>query len=96
MCMDQITNRLPGIIAIHDDMCIWENKGRTQHTLITANEDSIKNGLVFNSHKCSIRQPQITFYGAIFTTQEMKQTQQKSKPYRTSLPLKIINNYKHF
>ena len=29
MHMDQITNRLPGIIAIHDDMCIWENKRRT-------------------------------------------------------------------
>ena len=42
MYMDQITDILPGIIAIHDGMCIWENKGRTQHTLITANENSIK------------------------------------------------------
>ena len=40
MCMDQITDRLPGIIAIHDDVCIWENKGRT-YSLITAYEDSI-------------------------------------------------------
>ena len=31
-----------------------------------------KNGLVFNSHKCSIRLPQITFYGAVFTGQGMK------------------------
>ena len=31
-----------------------------------------KNGLVFNSCKCSIRQPQITFYGAVFTTQGRK------------------------
>ena len=24
MCVDQITNRLPGIIAIHDDICVFE------------------------------------------------------------------------
>ena len=32
----------------------------------------LKNGLVFNSHKCSIKKPQITFYGAIFSTKGMK------------------------
>ena len=37
-----------------------------------AYEDNLKNGLVFNSHKCSIRKPQITFYGAIFAAQGMK------------------------
>ena len=31
-----------------------------------------KNGLVFNSHKCSIIQPHITCYGTILTAQGMK------------------------
>ena len=30
MCMDQITNRVPGIIAIHDDMCVF-GKTREEH-----------------------------------------------------------------
>ena len=73
MCMDQITDRLPGIIAIHDDICIY-GKTREEHdtNLLELMKTASKNGLVFNSHKCSIRQPQITFYGAIFTSQGMK------------------------
>ena len=30
MCMDQITNRLPGIIAIHDGICLFW-KTREEH-----------------------------------------------------------------
>ena len=42
MCMDQITNRLPGIIAIHDDIYVF-GKTRKEHDthFITAYEDSI-------------------------------------------------------
>ena len=73
MCMDQITNRLPGIIAIHDDICLL-SKTRDKHdtNLLQLMKTGSKNGLVFNSHKCSIRQLQITFYGAIFTAKGMK------------------------
>ena len=73
MHMDQITNRLPGIIAIHDNICVY-GKTREEHdtNLLQLMKTASKNGLVFNSHKCSIRQPQITFYGAIFTPKGMK------------------------
>ena len=62
MRMDQITERLPGIIAIHDDICIF---GKTQeqhdkHLLQSLKTVSAK-GLVFNSRKCQISKPQITF-----------------------------------
>ena len=30
MCMDQITNKLPGIIAIHDNLCVF-GKTREEH-----------------------------------------------------------------
>ena len=73
MHMDQITNRLPGIIAIHNDICVY-SKTREEHdtNLLQFMKTASKNGLVFNSHKCIIRQPQITFYGAIFTSKGMK------------------------
>ena len=49
-------------------------KTREEHdtNLIQLMKPASKNGLVFNSHKCSIRQPQIAFYGAIFTSKGMK------------------------
>ena len=66
--MDQITNRLPGIIAIHDDICVY-GKDTTEHdkNLLKLMQTAQDHGLVFNSNKCSIWQPQISFYGAIFT-----------------------------
>ena len=73
MQMDQITNRLPGIIAIHDDICAY-GKDTTEHdkNLLKLMQTAEDYGLVFNSNKCSICQPQILFYGAIFTAQGMK------------------------
>ena len=73
MRMDQITNRLPGVIAIHDDICIYR-KTQEQHDkhLLQLLKTALKNGLVFNSRKCHISKPQITFYGTIFSVQGMK------------------------
>ena len=73
MQMDQITDRLPGIIAIHDDICVY-GKDTTEHdkNLLKFMQTAQDHGLVFNSNKCSIHQPQISFYGAIFTVQGMK------------------------
>ena len=71
MCMDQITDTLPGIITIHD-ICVFGKTRGTQHMPTTAHENSFKNGLIFNRHKCSIRQPQITYYEATFTAKGMK------------------------
>ena len=73
MYMDQITNRLHGIIAIYDNICVF-GKTREEHNtrLLKLVKTASKNGLVFHSHNCSIRQPQITFYGAVFAVQGMK------------------------
>ena len=73
MCMDQIINRLPGIIAIHDDICVY-GKDTTKHdnNLLKLMQTAQEQDLVFNSSKCSISHPQISFYGAIFTAQGMK------------------------
>ena len=72
MQMDQATDCLPGIIAIHDDICIIsctpkEHDWHLLHLMETAKE----HGIVFNSAKCQIRQPQIAFCDAVFTAQGM-------------------------
>ena len=97
MQMDQITNRLPGIIAIHDD--IWEyGKDTTEHdnNLLKLMQTAQQQGLVFNSSKCSICQPQISFYSAIFTAQGMKPDPTKVKLCKTSPPPKTQNSSSHF
>ena len=68
--MDWITDRLPGIIVIHNDICVY-GKDTTKHdrNLLQLMQTATQQGLVFNSSKCAIHQSQISFYGAIFTVQ---------------------------
>ena len=73
MRMDNITERLKGIMSIHDDICVF---GKTQQehdeNLLQLMKIAQKHGLVFNSNKCQISKQQITFYGAIFSAKGMK------------------------
>ena len=46
-------------------------------------ETTTEHGIIFNSTKCQIRQPQITFYGTVFTAQGMWPEPSKSKPSKT-------------
>ena len=73
MQMDQITDRLPGVIAIHDDICVF-GKDTADHdnNLLQLMKTAQGHGLVFNSSKCAICKSQISFYGAIFTAQGMR------------------------
>ena len=69
MRMDQITERLPGIIAIHNDICVF-GKTQEQHDkhLLQLLKTASAKGIVFDSRQCQISKPQITFFG----TKEMK------------------------
>ena len=71
--MDQITSRLPGNIAIHDDIAMY-GKDIVEHdqNLLQLMETAQGQGLVFNSSKCAIHQSQISFYGTIFIAQGMR------------------------
>ena len=62
MRMDQITEILPGIIAIHNDICVF-GKTHEQYNkhLLQLLKTASARGLVFNSRKCQISKPQITF-----------------------------------
>ena len=50
MHMDQITNRLPGIIVIHNNICVY-GKTREEHdtNLLKLMKTASKDGLVFKS-----------------------------------------------
>ena len=73
MRMDQITERLPGVTAIHDDICVF-GKTQEQHDkhLLQLLKTGSARGLVLNSRKCQISKPQITFFGTIFSAKGMK------------------------
>ena len=73
MCMDRATDCLLSIIAImHDDICIYGHTPREhdQH-LLQLMKTAKQHIIIFNNSDCQIRQSQITFYGAVFTTQGM-------------------------
>ena len=71
--MDQITDRLPGIIAIHDDICVYgKDMAEHNHNLLQLMKTAQGQGLVFNSNKCAICQSSISFYGAVFTVWGMR------------------------
>ena len=73
MQINQITNRLPGIIAIYDDICMYgKDMAEHNHNLLQLMKMAQGQGLVFNSSKCAICQSKISFYGAIFTAQGMR------------------------
>ena len=80
MHMDQLTDYLPDIIAIHADICIY---GQTpeEHNRhhIQPMQAAMRNDIMFNSSKCRIRQPQLSFFGAAFTSQGMKPNPAKVK-----------------
>ena len=73
MRMDQITERLPGVIAIHDDISVF-GKTQEQHDkhLLQLLKTTSTRGLVFNSRRCQISKPQITFFGTIFSAKGKK------------------------
>ena len=64
---------LPSIIVIHDDICMFGHtpEEHDEH-LLHLMESAKTHGIVFNSAKCHIRQPQIAFYGVVFTGQGMQ------------------------
>ena len=80
MHMDQVMDHLPGIIVIHDDICIYSHtpEGHDWHFLKLMKMAS-QHSVILNNSKCQIRQPQTRFYGAVFTTKGLKHDPSKSK-----------------
>ena len=72
MQMDQATDHLSGIIAIHNNICIFGHTSEDDDEhLLHLMETAKDHGIVFNSVKCQIKWPQFAFYDTVFTAQDM-------------------------
>ena len=68
MRMDDTVAQCPGVLAIHDDVFIY-GKDDKDHDANIINLFNVaqKEGLIFNSSKCSIKQDSVTFFGGVFS-----------------------------
>ena len=69
MRMDDIVAQCPGVLAIHSDNVFIYGKDHRDHDANIINLFNIaqKEGLIFNSSKCSIKQDSMTFFGSMFS-----------------------------
>ena len=65
--MDMILESCPGTLGIADDVAVF-GRSEAEHDANLHNlmRVSREHGLVFNSKKCAIKTPQISFFGTIY------------------------------
>ena len=65
--IDQIVEQCPGVVGIADDMVVYgRNEEEHDKNLLNLMEVAKKSGLTFNSQKCGVKLPEITFFGHVF------------------------------
>ena len=70
MRMDDIVVQCPRVLAIHDNVFIYEKDDKDHDAnIINLFNMAQKEGLVFNSKKCAIKQESVTFFGGVFSTE---------------------------
>ena len=66
MRMDDIVAQCPGVLAIHDNVFIYGKNDRDHDAnIINLFNMAHKEGLIFNSKKCAIKQESVTFFGGV-------------------------------
>ena len=78
--MDNITRGLEGVISIADDICIF-GKDEKEHdaNLHVFMEKAKNNGLVLNPDKCSIKVPEIHFFGMVYNENGVRPDKERVK-----------------
>ena len=80
MRMDDIVAQCPGVLAIHDDVFIYGKDDRDHDTnIINLFNMAQKEGLMFNSKKCAIKQESVTFFAECSLQKDTPQIQKRSK-----------------
>ena len=70
MRMDDIVAQCPGVLAIYDDVFIYRRDDKDHDAnIINLFNMAQKEGLIFNSKKCTIKQESVMFFGGVFSTQ---------------------------
>ena len=73
MRIDKILFNFPGILGVHDDVTVYRaNDAEHDAVLFNLMRRSQEQGFLYNSTKCSIKQPQISFFGRTFSAEGMK------------------------
>ena len=80
MQMDDIVAQCPGVLAIHNDVFIYGKDDNDHDTnLVNLFNVAQKEGLVFSSAKCAIKQESVTFLVAYFQPKATRLTQVRFK-----------------
>ena len=79
MRMDDIEAQCPGLLVIHNNVFIYGKDDRDDANIINLFNVAQKEGLVFDSGKCSIKQDSVTFFGACSQPMDTHQIQKRSK-----------------
>ena len=80
MRMDDIVAQCPGVLAIHDDIFIYGKDDRDHDAnIINLFNVAQKEGLMFNSKKCAIKQESVTFLEESSLQRDTPLTQRRSK-----------------
>ena len=70
MRMDDIVAQCPSVLAIHNDVFIYRKNDRDHDAnIINLFNVAQKEGLIFNSKKCTIKQESVTFFGGVFSAE---------------------------
>ena len=70
MRMDDIVTQCPRLLAIHDDVFIYGKDDKDQDAnIINLFNMGQKEGLIFNSKMCAIKQESVMFFGGVFSTE---------------------------
>ena len=68
MRMDDTVAQCPGVLAIHNDVFIYgKNEEEHDANIINLFNVTQKEGLIFNSKKCAIKQESVMFFGGVFS-----------------------------
>ena len=69
MRMDDIVAQCPGVLAIHNNVFIYRKNDRDHDANINLFNVAQKEGLIFNSKKCAIKQESVMFFGGVFSAE---------------------------
>ena len=70
MRMDDIVAQCPRVLAIHDDVFIYGKDDKDHDAnIINLFNMAQKEGLIFNSKKCAIKQESVMFFRGVFSAQ---------------------------
>ena len=97
MRMDDIVAQWLGVLAIHDDVFIyWKDDRDHNANIINLFNVAQKEGLIFNSSKCSIKQDSVTFFDGMFSANGYSPDLEKIQGITEMTPSQIKQDLQSF